>query len=73
MKRIGIILALAMFCTVAVWAQDNTTTTNSQAQAQSNQAAADRDANMASQEKADANNASSPGSLRARQSSGPNG
>ncbi len=60
MKRIGIMLALAIFCTVAVWAQDNTTTTNSQAQSQNNKAAADQDANMASQEKADAKNASTP-------------
>lgn len=64
MKRIGIMFALAMFCTFALWAQDsttqNTTTTNTTTSGQSdaqNKAAAQQDANMADQEKADAKNA----------------
>jgi lipid-binding SYLF domain-containing protein len=55
MKRIGIMLALAMFSTFAMWAQDSTTTTNNQSAAQ-NKAAAQQDADMAGQEKADAKN-----------------
>lgn len=60
MKRIGIMFALAMFCTFTLWAQDSTTqttTTTSQSDAQ-NKAAAQQDANMAGQEKADAKNES---------------
>jgi len=64
MKRIGIMLALAMFSTFAVWAQDSTTqstTANNNTTSQSsdqNKAAAQQDANMAGQEKADAKNES---------------
>ena len=56
MKRIGIMLALAMFCTFALWAQDSTTTSNDTTTTQSNKAAANQDANAASQEKDDAKN-----------------
>ncbi|MGC2109574.1 MAG: lipid-binding SYLF domain-containing protein [Candidatus Korobacteraceae bacterium] len=59
MKRIAIVLALAMFCAAGVWAQDSTTnTTTDQAQQDQHKAAAQQDSNMASQEKADAKNES---------------
>jgi lipid-binding SYLF domain-containing protein len=54
MKRIGIMLALAMFCTFALWAQDSTT--QSTTTTDQNKAAAQQDANAADQEKADAKN-----------------
>jgi lipid-binding SYLF domain-containing protein len=64
MKRMGIMLALAMFSAFALWAQDNTTTTTTnnsasdQAQSDQHKAAAQQDANLAGQEKADAKNES---------------
>ncbi len=68
MKRMAIYFAAAAFCVgTAMWAQDSTTTNNTtqsnqQMQRDQNKAAADRDANMADQEKADAKNAGSKSS-----------
>lgn len=57
MKRVGVLLAVAVFClSTALWAQDSSTTT--QAQSDQHKDAAQRDANMADQEKADAKNES---------------
>jgi lipid-binding SYLF domain-containing protein len=64
MKKLGTLFAAAVFClTTALWAQDSTTTDNSaqQAQTQQHKDAADQDANMAGQEKADAKNAATKG------------
>ncbi|HKD84720.1 MAG TPA: lipid-binding SYLF domain-containing protein [Terriglobales bacterium] len=65
MKRVGVVLAAAVFClSTALWAQDSSTTTTdnsnaaSQAQSDQHKDAAQRDANMADQEKADAKNES---------------
>ncbi len=65
MKRLGILLALMMFCAFALWAQDNSSSSSTDNATQStttsndnnqHKAAANQDANAASQEKADAKN-----------------
>ena len=66
MKRFGMLCAAGFFCMASLmWAQDATTTTTdnsnqsaSQAQSDQHKDAAQRDANMADQEKADAKNES---------------
>jgi lipid-binding SYLF domain-containing protein len=60
MKRFAIVFTLAVFFAAGAWAQDTTTTTTSDQQQQDqHKAAAQQDANMAEQEKADAKNESS--------------
>jgi SH3 domain-containing YSC84-like protein 1 len=68
MKRIGILLAAAIFClTTALWGQDSTSNnsdnsnqnTAQQSQSDQHKAAAEQDANEASQEKDNAKNSSS--------------
>src|SRR5271165_6098810 len=54
MKRIGILLALLMFCAFSMWAQDNSSTTS---QRDAHKAAAQNDENAADQKKADAKEA----------------
>ncbi|HME33326.1 MAG TPA: lipid-binding SYLF domain-containing protein [Terriglobales bacterium] len=54
MKRIGILLALLMFCAFSMWAQDNSSTTS---QRDTHKAAAQNDENAADQKKADAKEA----------------